>query len=136
MARRGPVVEAVLSARPVRHGPRPMSVGHVLLRHLFHLNGRNEDSVVAPFAASQDGIAAAVGISRAHASIELRRAMEKGFVDVLVRHVVPDPGHGPTRRKTYALTRRGQNALAVAEGGETCGHLLPLVESCGHVGAV
>lgn len=126
-------MDVVLATRTTRiRGPRPMSVGHMVLRHLFHLNGRNEDDLIAPYGASQDGIAEAARITRAHAAIELRRAVEKGYVEVLVRHVV----HLPTRRKTYLITRRGIAALLAAEGAETCDHIAPFVGVCGMKGAV
>jgi len=67
------------------------------------VNGGNEDDFLAPYESTQEGIAKAVNITRAHASIELQRLGERGFVECLMRHI-----NGlPTRRRTYRLTPQG-----------------------------
>ena len=100
----------------------PHSIGHRLARELAHVHRANEDTYIAPPGTMQTALAGAVGITRAHASIELRRLIDRGYAEVLLRHV---PGVN-TRRKTYRLTMAGFRALMETEGGETCEHLEPL----------
>src|SRR5436309_3445298 len=52
---------------------------------------------------AQAGIADSLAITRAHAAIELERALNAGRVEVRVAHVTGEP----TRRKVYRLTRKG-----------------------------
>jgi DNA-binding MarR family transcriptional regulator len=74
-----------------------------VLDHLYRINGGNEDAFMAPVAASQMGIAGALGFTRARVGITLQRAMEKELVSRSLRHV---PDH-PRRLKTYRLTEKG-----------------------------
>ena len=75
-----------------------------------------------PEATTQDGIAAAVGISRAHASLELKRLEGKGLVEVLKhRHVK----NGNVQRQVY---RALDPQYVVANGNGT-----PLPIGLGHL---
>lgn len=66
------------------------------------------DDFEVPLAVTQDGIAPALGVSRAHASIECRRLIEQGNVTVDIRHII---GH-PQKRKVYFLTPAGHALVA------------------------
>ena len=55
---------------------------------------------------TQDGIAAALGISRAHAALELKRLRTSGKLEERMAHVA----HARTRRKVYVLLPAGQEA--------------------------
>lgn len=79
-----------------------LTIGERILVHLYQYR-RHQDAFVCPTGMSQGGIANTLGISRAHAAIELRRQMEAGRVAVRIAHVTGMP----TRRKVYALTLRG-----------------------------
>ncbi|MDY0247278.1 MAG: hypothetical protein RBR26_10185 [Methanosarcina mazei] len=56
-----------------------------------------------PFGTTQDGMASIVGISRAHASLELKKLIENGQVDFIHAHTPKSP----TKRKTYFLESSG-----------------------------
>ncbi|NLT37320.1 MAG: tetratricopeptide repeat protein [Methanomassiliicoccus sp.] len=62
------------------------------------------DSYDAPLDVSQDGIAAALRISRAHAAIELKKLKETGEVMEKLVHIKK----GKTKRKVYFLTSPGE----------------------------
>lgn len=83
----------------------PLTIGERILLQL-HQYIRQQDDFVCPQGMSQGGIATSLGISRAHAAIELRRLMDAGRVVVRIAHVTGMP----TRRKVYALTPRGASA--------------------------
>ena len=57
-----------------------------------------------PYGMTQDGIATALCISRAHASIELKKILNKGLVDVYQAHVM----HRPKKINVYLLTSDGR----------------------------
>jgi tetratricopeptide (TPR) repeat protein len=75
-------------------------------RILFHLSAyvKYEGKYEAPFGITQDGIAQACGISRAHAAIELKKLKASGIVDERLSHV----RRGKTRRKVYFLSHEGK----------------------------
>ena len=75
-------------------------------RVLVHLEAytRYADAYEVPAEATQDGIAAALGISRAHAALELKRLKAAGRVEERMAHV-PE---GRTRRKVYFLLPAGR----------------------------
>jgi tetratricopeptide (TPR) repeat protein len=75
-------------------------------RILFHLNGyvKYEGKYEAPFGITQDGIAQACGISRAHAAIELKKLKAAAVVEERLSHV----RRGKTRRKVYFLSHEGK----------------------------
>lgn len=74
---------------------------------------------VWPWDATQDGIAAAVGIRRAHVAFELKRLEAKGLVEDLLAHV----NGGKVRRKVYRAVRDAR--LAVHRGN---GEPIPLTK--------
>ena len=81
---------------------RALTIGERIVVHLFQY-ARNQDAFVCPVEMSQAGIADSLGISRAHAAIELKRQMDAGRVVTRVAHVMG----APTRRKVYTLTPKG-----------------------------
>ncbi len=82
------------------------TVGQRLILHLGRFEHRLEKiEYVAPFEISQDGCGVALTISRAHASLELKKLRDKGFVREAMAHIVDSP----VRRKVYFLTEEGYN---------------------------
>lgn len=75
-------------------------------RIVVHLSGflRHLDAYEVPPEMTQDGIGAALGISRAHVALELKRLKAAGKVEERMAHVA----NARTRRKVYALTPAGQ----------------------------
>ncbi len=75
-------------------------------RVLVHLSGflRHADAYECPAEMTQDGIANALGISRAHVALELKRLRTTGRVQERMAHVAS----AKVRRKVYALTPSGQ----------------------------
>ena len=63
------------------------TIGDRLILHLYTYRSVNpEDYFNIPWELTQDGISSSLGISRAHASIELKRQKEKGTItETLVR---------------------------------------------------
>lgn len=88
-----------------------MTIGERIIVHLFQYI-RRQDAFVCPGGMSQAGIANTLGITRAHAAIELRRQMDAGRVTVRIAHVTGMP----TRRKVYALTPRGAGVAHSVRG--------------------
>jgi len=88
-----------------------VTIGERIILHLSQYV-RQQDDFVCPSGMSQGGIATSLGISRAHAAIELRRAMDAGRVTVRIAHVTGEP----TRRKVYALTRHGRGLADSVRG--------------------
>ena len=82
---------------------KPLTVGERIVVHLSQYL-RIQDEYVVPPEMAQEGISTSLGISRAHAAIELKRAMVAGRVEMRIGHVA---GRGP-RRKVYRLTPRGE----------------------------
>lgn len=76
-----------------------------ILLHLGRFKMANEEEVYnLPFDLTQDGIAAALGISRAHSSLELKKLRQAGKVRENQVHVI---GSG-IRRKVYYLEPEGR----------------------------
>jgi len=75
-------------------------------RVLVHLSGflRHADAYECPVEMTQDGIAAALALSRAHVALELKRLKTAGRVQERMAHVA----HARSRRKVYELTPAGQ----------------------------
>jgi tetratricopeptide (TPR) repeat protein/DNA-binding MarR family transcriptional regulator len=75
-------------------------------RILVHLSGflRHADAYEVPVEMTQDGIAAVLGLSRAHVALELKRLRTTGKIQERMAHVA----HGRSRRKVYELTPAGQ----------------------------
>ena len=65
-----------------------------------------------PVDATQDGIAAALGMSRAHVALELKRLLGKRLVETTKAHVQPDG----TRRKVYRALDERRHAVYTPEG--------------------
>lgn len=65
-----------------------------------------------PVDATQDGIAAAIGISRAHVALEMKRLMGKRLVEGLHAHV---HGNG-ARRKVYRAIDERRYAIYTEQG--------------------
>lgn len=75
-------------------------------RIVVHLSGflRHIDAYEVPLEMTQDGIGSALGISRAHVALELKRLRAAGKVEERMAHVAT----ARTRRKVYVLTPSGQ----------------------------
>ncbi len=75
-------------------------------RIVVHLSGflRHVDAYEVPVEMTQDGIGTALGISRAHVALELKRLRQAGKVEERMAHVAG----ARTRRKVYDLTPSGQ----------------------------
>ena len=71
-----------------------------------------------PFDLTQDGIATVLGISRAHASIELKKLKESGKVDDWQAHI---KGSGTKRRAYYLLPDGTAEAALLRKRFETAG---------------
>ncbi len=71
-----------------------------------------------PFEATQDGIAQALGISRAHAALELKRLLARGLAEVTHAHV----RDGKLVRKVY---RVNPNPMTIFD---EAGTPLPIVQ--------
>src|SRR5256712_123847 len=86
-------------------GLSPVTVGERVLVHLsWYL--RYSDAFECPRETTQDGIAAALGISRAHAALELKRLKTSARVEERMAHVAG----ARSRRKVYFLTPAGAGA--------------------------
>ncbi|MCE5297099.1 MAG: hypothetical protein LLG16_08370 [Euryarchaeota archaeon] len=80
-----------------------VTVGERIVLHLAQFS-KYLDSFDAPPEVSQDGIAEAIRISRAHAAIELKKLKEHEDVVERMSHIK----RGPTKRKVYYLTESGE----------------------------
>jgi tetratricopeptide (TPR) repeat protein len=83
--------------------PSTLTVGERIILHLAQYS-KYLDSYDAPLDVSQDGIAAALRISRAHAAIELKKLKDGGEVVEKLVHIK----RGKTKRKVYFLTSPGE----------------------------
>ena len=93
-----------------------ISVKDKIVAHLFRNRHVNPNDIYnLPWDITQDGIASSLGITRAHASIELKRLKESAMVDEKQAHIKG----GKVRRKCYMLTPLGldhaKNILEKAE---------------------
>ena len=99
--------------------PGTLTVGERIILHLGQYS-KFLDSYDAPLDVSQDGIASALRISRAHAAIELKKLKESDEVIEKLVHIKK----GKTKRKVYFLTPAGEEraskvrAFAESEGIE------------------
>jgi tetratricopeptide (TPR) repeat protein len=80
-----------------------LTVGERIVLHLAQFS-KYIDSYDAPLDISQDGIAAALRISRAHAAIELKKLKDSGEVVEKLVHI----RKGKTKRKVYFLNPPGE----------------------------
>ncbi|MDD1769123.1 MAG: tetratricopeptide repeat protein [Methanomassiliicoccales archaeon] len=83
--------------------PSALTVGERIILHLAQYS-RLQDDFDVPLDVSQDGIAAALRISRAHAAIELKKLKESEEVSERLAHI----RRGKTKRKVYFLTPKGE----------------------------
>ena len=77
-----------------------------VLQYLSKFNPEQHE-YVAPFSLTQAGIAEAVGISRAHCSLVLKKLREDGFVESRLVYVVG----GRRKRKAYVVSSRGRQVV-------------------------
>ena len=85
-------------------------------RSLAYLEGLPLDDLTSrdpwPGDATQDGIASALGLSRAHVALDLQRLVGKRLVETTKAHVPPDG----TRRKVYRAVDERRHAVYTPEG--------------------
>jgi len=79
---------------------------HVIL-HLSKYSNRIPNMYDMPYSTTQDGIAAALGISRAHVSLELKKLKGKGRVGSIIAHTP----RSSRKRRTYFLEPCGRSAV-------------------------
>jgi tetratricopeptide (TPR) repeat protein len=97
--------------------PGNLTVAERIVLHLLQ-HQKLIDSYDVPIDVSQDGIASALCISRAHVAIELKKLREGGDVVEKLAHIKK----GKTKRKVYFLSENGElkaakiKEYAVAEG--------------------
>jgi len=82
----------------------PLTVSERIILHLAQYS-KYQDDYDVPLDVSQDGIASALRISRAHAAIELKKLKEGEDVDERLAHI----RKGKNRRKVYFLTMKGED---------------------------
>ena len=82
-----------------------------ILLHLARFVKQQPNDFVAPYCLTQDGIGESIKVSRAHASIELRKMISKGQVLEEFKHVDVDGVVG-IKRKVYSLTQAGMAEVA------------------------
>lgn len=81
-------------------------------RILLHLSRYRWISAAAPYELTQDGIAQAIGRTRAHAAMELRKLLDQGMVEAPVSdHVVG----GAVKRLVYVMTPAGHGVVEVVK---------------------
>ncbi|MBM4237447.1 MAG: hypothetical protein FJ151_03065, partial [Euryarchaeota archaeon] len=83
--------------------PNVLTVAERIILHLSQYS-KLQDSYDVPIDVSQDGIAAALRISRAHAAIELKKLKENEEVVERLAHI----RRGKTKRKVYFLLPKGE----------------------------
>ena len=88
---------------------RPAAPPHWLraLQYLHQYNPEKFD-FVAPYELTQDGIAAALDITRAHTSLVLKKLQEDGFVEGRLLHIIG----GCRRRTAYVISSQGMQVVA------------------------
>jgi tetratricopeptide (TPR) repeat protein len=84
--------------------PSPVTIGERIVLHLAQFS-KFKDDFDAPIDVSQDGIAEALRISRAHAAIELKKLKESVLVEERIAHI----RRGNTKRKVYYLNKTGED---------------------------
>ena len=80
-----------------------LTVGERIIIHLYQYS-KFIDTYEVPIDISQDGIAAALRISRAHAALELKKLKDSKLVSERLSHIKK----GRTKRKVYFLTLNGE----------------------------
>ena len=90
-----------------------------IMLHLYRqLEKGNEYEM--PYQTTQNGIADAIGISRGHVSLEMKKLETKGLVTHLQRHAYTDKHRCRARRMCYKLETLGiltvQELMRTAKG--------------------
>ena len=81
-----------------------LSVKQKALIFLYKYRSYDKSDIYnTPWELTQDGVAGAVGVSRAHASIVLNQLKEEGNVEEKITHI----RNGKTKRKSYFITPSG-----------------------------
>jgi tetratricopeptide (TPR) repeat protein len=91
--------------------PGTLTVAERIVLHLSQQQ-KFKDSYDVPFDVSQDGIAQALLISRAHAAVELKKLKESGEVHERLAHIKK----GKNKRKVYFLTTTGEEKAEKIRG--------------------
>ena len=92
------------------------------LLHLSRFPNMNPNEIFnVPFDLTQDGIASVLGISRAHASLELKKLKEGGKVDDWLAHI---KGAGSKRKAYYLLSEGVNEATMLKKRFESSGMLI------------
>ncbi len=105
--------------------PSVLTVAERIILHLSQYS-KLQDNYDVPIDVSQDGIAAALRISRAHAAIELKKLKDGQEVMERLAHI----RRGKTKRKVYFLVPKGEaragkiKEFAISEGIE----IMPLLD--------
>jgi len=84
-----------------------ITVQDAALLHLNRYSSATPDIYNMPFEATQDGIATALGISRAHASIELKKLIGKKQVGSIIAHTP----QSSKKRIAYYMEQCGKSAV-------------------------
>jgi len=102
-----------------------LTVGERIILHLGQYS-KYLDSFDVPLDISQDGIASALRISRAHAAIELKKLKDSGEVVERLSHIK----RGKTKRKVYFLSQTGEDrAVKIKDFAQREGiEILPLLD--------
>ena len=79
-----------------------ITVADRILLHLMNFR-ISAGAITVPFDLTQDGIATVIGITRAHASVELKKMDKEGYLCIWKSHL---PGC-PSKRLSYVLTPKG-----------------------------
>ncbi|MDD1748221.1 MAG: hypothetical protein LUQ16_10710 [Methanomassiliicoccales archaeon] len=91
--------------------PGTLTVAERIILHLSQQQ-KFKDSYDVPFDVSQDGIAQALLISRAHAAVELKKLKECSEVNERLAHIKK----GKNKRKVYFLTTTGEEKAEKIRG--------------------
>jgi len=78
-----------------------VTVGERVILHLSRFI-KTPDVMNMSFSSTQDGISMALGITRAHSSLELKKLIEKGWIGKIQAHI-----RGRCKRLTYYLEPAG-----------------------------
>ncbi|MEW5936966.1 MAG: tetratricopeptide repeat protein [Candidatus Thermoplasmatota archaeon] len=89
-----------------------LSVWEMIVLHLLRF-GRFREEFEVPEGTSQQGIADGVGITRAHAAVELKTLKERGLVVERLAHV----RGAKTKKKAYFLTHEGEREASKMKQG-------------------
>jgi len=84
---------------------RSLTIWERIVLHLARYNLRNHLEYSTTWDLTQDGIASSLRITRAHASIELKKLKNQGKVEEMYTHVAG----GRSKRKAYCLTPLGMS---------------------------